>query len=293
VKIVIAGGKGFIGRRLVSRLLADHTVAVWDIPEVNLLDSGSFSDELERLKPDLIVNLAAVLGGVQSHNVGEIFATNFCGNLHLVEQCAVHGVKRYLFASSLTVHGSNPVEEPCTLDAPFNPRHAYGASKAAAEYSLMQYAKHFGMVVVALRPTLILGDTPVNHAPIDFIQTLLADRQIELFGTGTHEREWLWIDDAVDGFSRAVGFCGRAAQGYHPFFLGGSRVTMRDLAFKCAAHLGKGPESVRIVASREQAFTLTCDPRESERVLGWKPRVELEAMIQSLIEIVRKRNGSA
>src|SRR5262249_38581980 len=157
--------------------------------------------------------------------------------------------------SSITVHGHNPVGAPCRLDSPFNPQHAYGASKAAAEYSLMQYAK-LGMTMVALRPTLILGDTPVNHAPIDFIQTLLAGGQIEIFGAGAHEREWLWIDDAAEGFARAVDYCGDAAPGYHPFFLGGRRITMRDLAWRCAEHLGRGPQSVRFADSREQAFTL-------------------------------------
>ena len=58
MKIVIAGGKGFIGRPLAARLARDHAVAVWDLPEVDLLSNGSFSGELERCKPDLVVNLA-------------------------------------------------------------------------------------------------------------------------------------------------------------------------------------------------------------------------------------------
>jgi nucleoside-diphosphate-sugar epimerase len=291
VRIVIAGGRGFIGRGLTARLRGDHTLAVWDFPEVNLLDSASFADALERFKPDLVVNLAAVLGGVQSKNVRQIFETNFGGNLNLVEQCVAHGVRRYVFASSLTVHGSNPLAEPCTLASPFNPKHAYGASKAAAEFSLIQYAKHFGMAVVALRPTLVLGDTAVSHAPIDFIRTLLAGGRIELYGSGTHEREWLWIDDAVAGFIGAVDFCAQAEGGYYPFFLGGQRIAMRDLAFRCAAHLGKGPESVQFVDSREQAFSLTCDLTESERILGWKPHCDLDGMIGNLIQILKKKSA--
>jgi nucleoside-diphosphate-sugar epimerase len=293
VKVVIVGGRGFIGRGLAARLGKDHSVAVWDFPEVNLLQSSSFSEELARCRPDVIVNLAAVLGGVQAKNIGPIFETNFCGNLNLVEQCAAHGIKRYVFASSLTVHGSNRLGEPCTLASPFNPKHAYGASKAAAEYSLMQYAKHFGMAVVALRPTMVLGDTPVRHAPIDFIRTLLDGGQIELYGEATHEREWLWIDDAIEGFVSAVDFCARAQGGYSPFFLAGNRIAMRDLAFKCADHLGTGPESVKFIESREQAFTLTCDLTESVRGLGWQPRWDLDAMIGNLIEILKTRGARA
>ncbi len=293
MKIAIAGGKGFIGQALAMRLGAEHAVAVLDLPEVNLLDRQSCSEAIARLEPDLVVNLAAVLGGVQSTNLDQIFAVNFVGNLNLMEQCVAGGVNRYVFASSLTVHGGNSLQEPCSLDSPFRPKHAYGASKAAAEFSLMQYAKLEGMRVVALRPTLILGETPVNHAPIDFIQTLLGGGQIELFGSGTHEREWLWIDDAVEGFAAAVDYCGRAEPGYEPFFLGGARIAMRDLAHRCAEHLGKGPESVKFIDTRAQAFTLTCDARESERVLGWKPRVDLDAMIRGVVEIVTRRSASA
>jgi nucleoside-diphosphate-sugar epimerase len=218
VKVAVAGGRGFVGRALMPRLLHDHTATVWDLPEVNLLDTASLAGAFERFKPDLVVNLAAILGGMGSANLGEIFTVNFCGNLNLVEACVRHGVQRYVFASSLTVHGSNPIAAPCRLSTPFNPKHAYGASKAAAEYSLMQYAAHRGMTVVTLRPSLILGDTPVKHAPIDFLQTLVAGRAIELFGSGAHEREWVWIADAAAGFSRAVDFCARSEAGYHPFF---------------------------------------------------------------------------
>ena len=289
MNVAVAGGRGFIGRALAARLAETHTVAVWDLPEVNLLDRESVRRAVERDTPDLVVNLVAVLGGVQSKNLHQIFETNFLGNLNLVEACAAHSVTRYVFASSLTVHGSNPLGQPCTLDTPFRPQHAYGASKAGAEYSLMEYAKNFSMAVVALRPTLILGDTAVNHAPIDFLQTLLAGKPIELFGAGTHEREWLWIDDAVDGFARAVDLCARSAPGYASFFLGGQRIAMRDLAFKCAEHLGKGPEHVTFVDTRAQAFTLTCDAAESARVLGWTPRTDLDTMIRGLIDIVKGR----
>jgi nucleoside-diphosphate-sugar epimerase len=293
VKIVLAGGKGFIGRALAVRLGIDHRVHVWDLPEVNLLEPRSFADELARLAPDLIVNLAGVLGGVRARNIGEIFATNVTGNLNLVEQSLRYGVRRYVFASSLTVHGSNPPAAPCAVDSPFNPKHAYGASKAAAEYSLMQYARHDGMAVVALRPTLVLGDTPIKHAPIDFIQSLLAGGRIELFGPGTHEREWLWIDDAVAGFARAVDFCAASEAGYHPFFLAGNRIAMRDLAFRCAEHLGAGHERVTFTDSREQAFTLTCDSTETERTLGWAPGWNLDAMIHDLIRIQQTKSEVA
>lgn len=292
MNIVIAGGRGFIGRPLAERLGAGHSVTIWDLPEVDLLDVASFASAIDRLQPDVVVNLAAILGGVRSRNLGEIFEVNVRGNLNLIEQCAARGVRHYVFASSLTVHGCNPPERPCTTNSPFHPQHAYGASKAAAELCLMQYAQTFDMAVVALRPTLILGDTRVRHAPIDFIQTLMDGGRIEIFGDGRHEREWLWIDDAVEGFAKAVDLCAGVGPGYHPLLLGGNRIAMRDLALKCAAFLNKGPETVVTADHREQAFTLTCDDTETRRLLEWSPRWDLDAIVSGLIRIADPREKS-
>ena len=285
MKIALLGAKGFIGRPLVAAVRAHHELQAWDLPDVDILDQKGIIEHLRAFAPDVVVNLAAVLGGMNSKNVSEILTVNFWGNHGLVETCRELGIRRFVFASSLTVHGENDRDHPQSPDAPFRPKHPYAASKAAAEFALMQYAK-LGMTVVALRPTLILGDTPVNHAPIEFISSLLAGKDIELYGMGDHEREWIWIDDAVDGFSRAVELATHAEPGYYPFFLSGNRISMRDLAEKCAKRLNG---TVRLVPSNAKAFTLTADASETERVLGWRPTFDIDAMIEKLIPIVKQR----
>ncbi|MBI4132345.1 MAG: NAD-dependent epimerase/dehydratase family protein [Candidatus Sungbacteria bacterium] len=288
MNIIVVGGRGFIGRPLVEQLRPDHQVEVWDLPEVDIRRPASFSQRLEQSRPDMVVNLAAVLGTMYSKNAYEIFETNALGNLNLVQSCAEHGVRRYVFASSLTVHGENAIGDPRTVNSPFHPKHAYSASKAAAEYCLMQYAKLHAMSIVTVRPVSILGDTYMNHAPVDFVQTLLRDDTIKLFGTGTHEREWLWIDDCAEGFLRAVDFSAAAAPGYHPVFLSGNRISMKDLAEKCISRLGGRMEFVKPTA---QAFTLTCDTADSDARLGWRATTGIDAMLDRLIPIQRSKLG--
>lgn len=284
VKIAIAGGKGFIGKPLITALNANgYHVQSWDLLEVNLLDRSSIVRALDAFRPDLIVNLAAVLGGMNSKNIHDIFSVNFYGNLNLIEEAKKAGVAKYVFASSLTVHGSNDPASPVLLSSPFHPRHAYGASKASSEFALREYAKQ-GMTVVALRPTIILGDTKIDHAPIDFIKTICAGRKIEIFGTGEHEREWIWIDDAVDGFLKAIFWCDGHEQGYYPFFLSGNRIRMKDLAEDIANRFGG---QVAYVPSQSQAFSLTCDMSESVNALRWQVRHDMNGMIRTLIELLK------
>lgn len=283
--IAVIGAKGFIGSRLAAALGAHHHVHAWDLPEVDLRDPTTIVKRSEEVKPDMVINLAAVLGTMYSSNIREIFETNVAGNMNLVETCLERGIKRFVFASSLTVHGPTEAGKHHVLDSPFNPIQAYAASKAAAEYSLMQYAKHHNMTIVTLRPASVLGEgTHMNHAPSDFVKALLRGDSIELFGGGEHEREWLWIDDAVDGFCKAVDFCENAPVGYYPFFLSANRISMKNLAEKCVRHIGG---SVRAVAGTAQAFSLTCDASDTPRILGWRAEYAMDDIIKNLVKIFK------
>lgn len=287
MNIAVVGGKGFLGKPLVEKLRrGGHAVEVFDLPEFDIRDRAAIARRFDASRPDAVINLAAVLGTIYSQNIREIFDVNFAGNLNVADECARRGISRYLFASSVTVHGENKKDSPCNLDSPFRPKHPYSASKAAGEYSLMQYAKHHGMAVVVLRPSNIVGmGTALHHAPMDFVTTLMGGKDIELFGKGDHEREWVWVDDVVDGFCSAVDFSEKTPAGYYPFFLSGNRISMSDLAEKCAGYLGG---KITYVASTAQAFTLTTDAADSEKILGWRPLFGIDHIIQ---EIIKRNKG--
>ncbi|MEK9148221.1 MAG: hypothetical protein AAB650_02180, partial [Patescibacteria group bacterium] len=98
------------------------------------------------------------------------------------------------------------------------------------------------------------------------------------------EREWLWIDDVVSGFCKAVDFCVKAPVGYYPFFISANRISMRDLAEKCVSFIGG---SVKVAAGTAQAFSLTCDASDTQKILGWRVEYTIDDIIQNLIKIFK------
>ena len=287
MKIVIFGGNGFIGKALQEKARGSHEVAVFDLTKEDVRDLGTFKKQLLAEKPDAVINLAAILGTIkEAPSVQDLFETNVMGNLKVLKASSDAGIKNYIFASSMTVHGENKIGDHQTRFSLFNPKHGYSASKAAAEFSMIQFLKEApGMKIVTVRPTMVLGKgTYLPHAPIEFIKTILVGKDIEIYGEGRHEREWVWIDDVVEGILAAVEYGASAKPGYYPFFLSSNRVAMRDLAEKIAAKLGG---KVIFTPSTTQAFTLTSDFAESQFILKWFPKNDIDNIIDKLINIFR------
>ena len=287
MKLVIFGGNGFIGKALQEKARGVHEVVVFSHSTGDVQRSETYAPQLVALKPDVVINLAALLGTMKEFpSIQSLFETNVMGNLKVLRASYDAGVRNYIFASSMTVHGENKVGEHQKRFSLFNPKHGYAASKAAAELSMMQFLKEAPEIkIVAVRPTMVLDkNTSLPHAPIEFIKTILARKDIEIYGEGRHEREWIWIDDVVEGILKAVDYGVTAKPGYFPFFLSASRIAMRDLAEKIAHKLGG---KVVFTPSTAQAFTLTSDMPESQTLLKWFPKNNLDDIIDKLISILR------
>lgn len=289
MKIALFGGNGFIGNALQKSGAHDHDIVVFDLNTGDIRNPETFTRQLVSTNPDVVINLAAVLGTMTSApSVLALYETNVMGNLKVLKASYEAGVRKYIFASSLTVHGENTINDHRTRSSPFNPKHGYSASKASAEFSMMQYLIEApDMSIVTVRPTMVLGEgTYLPHAPIEFIRAILAGKHIEIYGEGRHEREWIWIDDVVDGILKATEYVTATQSGYHPFILSGNRIAMRNLAEMIAAKLeGK----VVFMPSTTQAFTLTSDFAESQSLLKWMPKNTLDTMVEKLTAILFKR----
>lgn len=282
-KILVTGASGFLGSYLVPLLRRSSEVVAIDREELDITDVAATRHVIARERPDVVCHLAALCGAAPSReNPPDYYAVNTLGTVHVLEACRRAGVGRFLFASSLTVHGSSPgaVDE----DAAYAPRHPYAASKVAAEFAVRDYSLHFGIRSIILRPTLVVGEGSKElHALGDFVLKALRGEEIVLFGGGEHRRDFVHPEDVAAAMVRAVDRLDKSGDASYETFniSSGQAPSMRQLADHVirlvgSGRHGPGPES-------NQSFSLHSRIDRAVRDLGFKPRVAIGDIIRRLI----------
>jgi nucleoside-diphosphate-sugar epimerase len=283
MKIHITGGHGFLGQWMVPLLGQTHEVETSDRESMDVTDFDAVSATLNRSRPDVVVHLAALCGAKPSRDrPTEFFSVNAQGAVNVLEACRRAGVQRFLLASSLTVHGAG--DEARDEQSPFAPRHPYAVTKVSAEFAALNYCQNFGLSVIVIRPTLVVGEGfKEPHAVGDFVATVQRGEDIVLFGDGQHRRDFVHPLDVARAFSLAVDRLGEAKPGSHEVFnvSSGESFAMVELADLVIARLGCG-RRVHGPAS-EQSFSLYTRIDRARSVLGYQPSVPTEDIIHRLV----------
>ena len=286
MRIAVFGGGGFIGKEFVKRAPKEHGIFLFNRPEADILKPESFREKLKEVNPDVIVNLSALIGTLlKSASVKEMFETNTMGSLNLAYVAREAGAKSYIYTGSTVVHGENKKGEHHGRFDGFAPKHPYSTSKAAAEYGLEQFSKEQkDMTIVTLRPPMVIGEgVGVPLPPIEFVRDVLAGKNIEIFGDGLHEREFVSVTDIASGIWKAIEWSIKAEKNYHPFFLTGNRISMRDLAELVVNKFGG---KITYIPSTKQAFSLTTDPSDSKIFFDWEVCDDLDVILSHVAHYV-------
>jgi UDP-glucuronate 4-epimerase len=300
VKILLTGGAGFIGSHLLERLVArgDRVTVVDELNDyydpglkranLDLARKAGPFDFARRdicdgcadlLKVDAIVHLAARAGVRPSLADPELYQrVNVDGTLRLLEDARRAGVRRFVFASSSSVYGdgaSVPFRED---QGPLDPVSPYGATKLIGEYYLHVYAKLHGMRTTALRFFTVYGPRQrPDMAIVPFARRILRGEEITLFGDGSTERDYTYIDDILQGLLAALD----RDEEFEIYNLGGSRtVRLSYLIEVLEKTLGK-PAKIRRLAEQPGDMRRTCASIEKARTrLGYDPQVPIEEGIR-------------
>src|SRR2546423_6299918 len=231
MRALVTGGAGFIGSNLVDRLLAEgHEVdVVDDLSTGNLANLAaaraesahklSFQridirdpavvDLIQRRKPEVVFHLAAQADvRVSVERPGFDAEVNILGSVNVLEGARLGGARKVVFASSGgTIYGE-PEELPVRESHPQRPLSPYGAAKKTVADYLAVYRELHGLEFTALALANVYGprQDPFGEAGVVsiFAGKLLAAEQCTIFGDREQTRDFVYVDDVVDAFSRGA-----------------------------------------------------------------------------------------
>jgi UDP-glucuronate 4-epimerase len=313
-RILITGGAGFIGSHLALRLLREgKRLAIVDnldeyypaeLKRANLEEIKAGGDfqffpvdirEGEKLRevftsfqPEAVIHLAARPGVRMSFVQPEAYTSlNVLGTTQVLEICRQSGVQRVVFASSSSVYGHSsraPFREDAAISHPLS---IYAATKAAGEALAFTYSHAYRLSVVCLRFFTVYGPRQRPDLAIrKFAGMILEGKEVPIFGDGSLERDFTYIDDTVDGILLAL-----HAQGeFDVFNIGNSHPIRVDHMVEILGKaLGK-PVRRKFVPSPAGEMLLThADLTKAHQVLGYSPKVSFDDGIRRFVEWLKSR----
>jgi len=309
VKILIAGGAGFIGSHFVRHMLAQHPAY-----QIVVVDKLTYAGSLANLKDaqanprfrfwqldicdpevneavrgaDVVLNLAAESHVDRSIEDASAFvSSNVVGTFRLLDACRRGRVGRFVQVSTDEVYGSLGPEGKFHENSPLLPNSPYAATKAAADL-LVRAAVHTHTVPA------IVARSSNNYGPFQFpekfiplmIAQAMAGEPLPLYGDGRNVRDWLHVEDHCRALD-AVLHHGREGEIYN---IGGEfEIENVEVARRILDLLGQPPTLLRFVSDRpghDRRYAMTCDKIKSE--LGWRQQWTFEAGLPETVRWYRE-----
>ncbi len=314
LRALITGGAGFIGSHVSDALIA----AGFDVTILDNLSSGRMENipagaRLERLdigsseasrlvregRFDVLCHLAAQIDVRASvSDPVEDAKRNILGSLNLLEavRSAEHRPRVVFSSTGGAVYGDF-VAPPSVEDQPKDPESPYGIAKLSVEYYLAYYARVHGLDTVVLRYSNVYGprQNPDGEAGVVsiFCQRLLANRPLTVFGTGEQTRDYVYVGDvaAANVLAAKVSppLAGRLDE--RAFNIGTGVPTSVLVLAKSLQRAAGSVTPVQLTPARpgelQRSFV---GIEKAVRVLGWSPRMKLEAGLAETFRWFKQRS---
>jgi UDP-glucuronate 4-epimerase len=297
---LVTGAAGFIGSHLCERLIAQEVHVTGldnfdefygrDIKEANIADllqcdnfkfiEGDIRDAecvesiLDEDEIETIVHLAAKAGVRPSIEdpVGYQDA-NIRGTVVMLEAARKAGIKKFIFGSSSSVYGNNkkvPFSESDSVDFPISP---YAATKKAGELLCHTYSHLYDINMTCLRYFTVYGPRQRPDLAIHkFSKLIEAGKPIPVYGDGSMQRDFTYVDDIIDGTVAAINNC----EGYEIYNLGESKpMRLDELIMEIEKALGKKATINRLPMQPGDVYQTYADITKAKEDLSYEPKTEL------------------
>lgn len=301
---LVTGGAGFIGSHVVNHLLKqNHRVIVLDdlsggdkenvhseaqFYEGSILDVTLIHTLFDTYTFTYVYHLAAYAAEGLSHFIRNFnYQNNLIGSVNLINASVNHGVKCFVFTSSIAVYGTNTLP---LVETQFpQPEDPYGIAKYAVELDLIHAQKMFGMDYIIFRPHNVygkhqnIGDKYRNVVGI-FMNQILENKPLPIFGDGKQTRAFTHIDDVAPYIANSV----TIPEAYNAIFNIGSDTvySVKELAIAVSNAMQSEP-NIEQLEKREEVTHAYANHAKFDTVFNPKKHIDLEMGLLEMAKWVK------
>jgi len=298
-RFLVTGGAGFLGQSVVKGLecRGATSVVVPRSRDHDLREQAEIVALLEEHRPDVIVHLAAVVGGIGANraNPGRFFYDNLVMGVHLMEQARLLGVRKFVALGTVCAYpkfAHVPFREDELWDGyPEETNAPYGLAKKMLLVQAQAYRQQYGFNAVYLLPVNLYGprdnfDPDSSHVIPALIKKCLEARRdgrptIQVWGTGSATREFLYVDDCAEGILLAT----ERYEKPEPLNLGSAQeISIKELVHAIARLTGFQGEIVWDPTKPDGQPRRCLDVSRAKADLGFEAKTPFEQGLRHTIE---------
>jgi len=306
-RVCVTGGAGFLGSFVVEKL-HEHGAREVFVPHIEQYDLVQLADiqrMLAEAKPDVILHLAALVGGIGANRErpAEFFYSNLMMGVQLIHEAWKQGVEKFVAVGTICAYPKFtpiPFKEENLWDGyPEETNAPYGLAKKMLLVQAQAYRQQYGFNAIFPLPVNLYGprdnfDLETSHVIPALIRKCLeakdrGDDKVVLWGDGSPTREFLYVEDAAEGLVLAA----ERYNGAEPFNLGsGKEIPIKDLAELIARLTGFQGKIVWDTSKPNGQPRRALDTSRAEKFFGFRAQTDFEAGLRRTIDWYQQQRRS-